>query len=293
MENNNNIKNNLKMKKIVLILATLCSSLLLQGQTEKKFYVNLHGGYALATANDNSAYLSMGISNYNYTQLSTNTYQLEIPKIGFGKGAQAGLSVGYIFNKYLGAEVSGDYFMGGNSEVTYQMLNGQHGVAKLYAKGYLVKPAVIFHAGFSKINPYVKLGLIVGKTKLYKEREDFGVLGNPNTVINNTEEFRGNLSLGYKGSFGMSYSLSSKIAVFGELDFNKIAFTPKESSYTKYVKDGVDLLGTFTASQVSSEYPSSYIGTTGSPDPNKPTIKPQFQTDLSSVGLSFGVNYTF
>lgn len=282
------------MKKIVLSLFMLLSwSMLTQAQVEKKFYVNLRGGYALAMSNDNRSYLGLGVSNYNAEEISAGKYDLSIPKIGFGKGFQTGFSVGYIFNKYLGTELSADYLMGGNSTITYQALNGERDVTTLHSKSYFAKPAIVFHAGFTKMNPYVKLGFILGKSSLFKEVETINSHGTPNENYSTAVEFKGGTSFGYKGTMGMSYQISSKFYVFGELDFNKISYTPNKSIITKYMINGVDTLGSLTVYQSQTEYPTSYTSQTGVPDPNLPNKQPRFQTDLSSMALSFGVNYVF
>lgn len=259
------------------------------GQTENKFYIKIKGGYNFATSSsvDNRLYM-----DFNRTDFPTSS-EISNAKIGLGKGFDFGLNAGYSFNKYLGTELGINYFIGGESS-TKSTYGAQYSKYIISAKTISVNPSLVFRADFTKINPYIKLGFVFGKSTFNQDWDLLGVAGDPNQKLDATKKFSGGISWGYNGSFGINYSLTSKMSLFGEAILNKVSYSPKKSSYIKYNVNGVDLLPTLNLKDRETEYVSSYTEDYTLPPSitnNQTKKETSFQVDLSNIGLNFGLIY--
>lgn len=273
--------------KLTLLFITINSF----AQLEKKFYVGINGGYNLNTTK-NLDFAENAKFGSNYTEISTGRYNYSQGEAELGKGFQFNINAGYVFNKYLGTELAIGYFVGGKSEIKGLLLNGQYDKSMNSARGILVKPSLFFHAGLEKINPYLKLGITLGKIKLLYDRETFGVAGDPNTLVESTREFDGGIAFGYQGAFGMTYNVGSGLNLVGELSLNRLVYSPKESHLTTYKVNGEEMVGLIPLRDREFVYVSEVVGPE-TIDSNQPAKTGKIQADLSSISLNLGVIYNF
>jgi hypothetical protein len=114
-------------------------------------------------ANTGATY-SFGI--INTTQLSAGVGTQEIAKINLGKGFNVGLNFGYIFNKNIGVELGASYLMGAKTNTAITSYTGDYRYNEISVKMIVIKPTIVFRAGFDKLNRYAKIGMVIDSGKI-------------------------------------------------------------------------------------------------------------------------------
>ena len=112
------------MKKLLfgtIVTMFTLSALQSTAQMKKGAYVGVNVGYNAGAGNANVDFLDvMNSSN------TTTIDESENIKFSFGKGINAGISFGYMFNENIGAELGVQYLIGGKTKYT-QTNNGGFG----------------------------------------------------------------------------------------------------------------------------------------------------------------------
>lgn len=264
-------------KKLTLVFA-ICfftSSLFAQGA-----YVNINAGYGLGMGS---------FSSSNRTQTTTST-TYENVKISFGKGLDLGASFGYMFNKNIGAELGLSYLIGSKTTITDKSTNGTT-EDNYSAKMFRINPSLIIAAGFDKINPYAKLGLIVGSGSLMIETNDISTNGDKDL---SETKFNGGFAIGLNAGVGVLYSLSEKMSLFGEINMVSLSYAPTKSEMTKGTFNGVDYLSQLDVRDKQTEYTDSYTRNNSTPiDVTKPSQDTKQNMPFGSVGLKIGLRINF
>ncbi len=245
------------------------------------FYLNSNSSYNFSLA-------SIPVSA-NYSPSKTESVHGS-----FGKGFDLGIGGGYGFSKNIAAEINFTYLMGGKIDFqdSYDP-NTPPNKETLKGRMYRLIPTIKISTG-EKIKPYAKVGLILGLgTKLIDESLRYNYMWSETTNrIEETTEFNGGLSLGFKGNLGADFSLNDKLGLFAELNFVSQAWAPKNATVTKYLVNGEDKLSSMDLRDKETEFVESY-------DPNA-TIEP-YQTNkslklflpFSSWGINIGLKFTF
>jgi len=274
------------MKKLVGSLALILATISTQAQTEKGAYAQFNFGYnqGINGKDTGAAYI---YSLYNFTEVNATTKKTELANVGLGKGIHIGADFGYMFNKNVGAELGISYLLGGKISTSQTYLSGNYGNQETSSKMLQIKPTLVLAAGFEKINPYAKIGVVIGSGKI--TTEGTGKIGG--NITNYTYEYSKGTPIGFQGSVGALYKLNSKIGLFGELTFINLSYAPKKGSLTKYTKNGVDQLPGLDVDDKEIVFEDSI--STGPNDPNAPQklLKEPFSFD--SIGLNVGMRYSF
>ena len=272
-------KKNMKtFKTSILLSALLISTIFCKGQG---IYINSNTAYEFSLA-------PMAISA-NY---SSN--KIESVKGSFGKGLDIGLGAGYNFNKNIAAEIDLNYLIGGKIDFSDASdINTPTETETLKGRMFRIIPTIKVSGG-EKVRPYAKVGIVLGVgTKLIDESVRYNYLF-AGTVdkYEETTEFSGGMSLGFKGNAGIDFSFSEKFGIFAEVNFISQSWAPKKAEITSYEVNGADKLSTLDVRDKETEFVDSY-------DPNLP-IEP-YQSDkslqiylpFSSWGFNAGVKFTF
>ena len=247
------------MKTIVskkTIIACVLALFTFNSFAQKNFYVKLNGGY------------NMGIVSYN----GTNT-------------------AGYMFNKFIGAELGVSYLIGNTVSLTDKS-NTSSSTENVSTRLLNFMPSLLITPGLEKLNPYAKFGLCLGSASITDKLESTSSNGSTNTTTNQTMVFDGGMAIGFMGTLGLSYKINDKVSLIGELNISSISYSPTKSEYIENKQNGVDQLSSMTKNQKITEFVNSYSEDNNSQsDPNSPrkSIAPSFP--FSSVGLTIGVMY--
>jgi opacity protein-like surface antigen len=108
------------------------------------------------------------------------------------------------------------------------------------------------------------------------------------------EKFTGRMAIGFQASAGAEYNVSDLIAVYAEVNFNGISYTPGKSELTVYEVDDVDQLDQLTVYEKETTFVKTLTYDYGSiPDPDKPREELRYSYPFSGIGMNFGVKFKF
>ncbi len=280
------------MKKIFKIIAIILFSWQITAQEQKpknRFYFSIHSGYNLSsgnTENINTGFLRLGWPGFNVEQNGTTTTSSN-SKFNMGSGISYGGSFGYNFNKYLGSEVAVSYLKS-ESDINYRLSNSRT-INNFNSKMLQIKPCLIVSAGFEKIDPFIKFGLVLGKISINNNVE----LGNAVLSRQYTFLYDGGLAVGYTGAFGINYNLGNNLLISLDTNFINLSYSPKKQTFTQFSENGVDKTS-LIVNPVREEYfdeleeDPSFV-----PDPNAPQKRTSESISFGSFGFNLGVKYGF
>jgi outer membrane protein W len=286
-------KKTMKKSLMALILglgtASLVNAQQKSAETPKDsgFYVSVQGGYNLPMAQQTLEYFDLT----NTTSIPGPDRYENIP-VSFGKGANVGLNLGYMFTKNMGAELGFNYLMGSEYTVSTRYNSDPNRTIDrtMSAKMMQFKPAMVFRTQFNKLSPYAKVGLLVGVGSKIK----LGTLENDPDYNYRSEErweYDGGTSFGMHGALGAEYAINNKIGVFGEITGTGLTYAPKKGKMVTYTENGVDYLSDYDVRQKEIDFQNgSYVDDGGKDKPKK--VGKQY-TPFSSIGLNVGVRFKF
>jgi hypothetical protein len=279
------------MKKLLLsvfVLTSILTNTSAQAQ-EKGFYASLNTGYNFGASTNKDYQYGEFLEFYNYTTDASGESNYEAIALSLGKGLNVNASFGYNFTKNIAVELGINYLLG--SETTALQTNASSNFrseSKFSAKMLQIKPTLVLSAGYDKINPYAKFGVVIGTGKANLE-----VSGTSTGFSTNSNyELSEGTPIGFHGGIGLTYSLNSKISLFGEITSVNLNFSPKKGKLTEATVNGVDQLPLMDVEDKEIDFVDTfYTGTVTSP--NQPSKSPAFALPFSSLGLNVGVKYNF
>ncbi len=266
------------MKKITKYIIAVTIVLISSNSFAQKFYIKLNGGYNFVGA----------AATKTNSKTSGNVTDYEKSPFSLGKGISFGGAFGYMFNKFIGSELDVSYLVGGTS--TMDRI-GFYSYRFSWTSTFIsFVPTVIITPGFEKINPYAKLGIILGTgTYKYKEMTD-----GPTSNSNATLLFNGGLAIGINSCFGASYKINKHVSVLGELSVISLSYGATRSELIERIENGVDILPSISIRNKITEYSNSFTEDSRSiPDENLPRKGSIENEPFSSVGFNIGIQYHF
>ena len=154
-----------------------------------------------------------------------------------GTGVNANIALSWMINKYIGTEIAINEFYGASvyKKDFYTWGNGTSGYGwRSYEEtrwGMMLQfiPSVIITPGLNKVNPYARLGLIIGAIpKVYQKSLSYESVGYTYSTDN---YYYGGISLGFASAAGADFRLTRIITFFSEIDFNYARYSPKYGFY--------------------------------------------------------------
>jgi hypothetical protein len=211
----------------------------------------------------------------------------------YGTGANVRIAGGYMFSRYVGAELGISDFWGlkKTQELNYQ--GGEGGsyntIYKRSAMVVNITPAIMVTPGFDTWNPYARFGLSMGVFPVIYETQTQTTGG---TVYQTTGKYSGGFPLGYSAALGLEYKLSNSFRLSAEFDCEGMNYAPSKWEITKYTINDADHLGDLTTKQKKTEFEKSYDKSEVIPDdsPNK-ALRKYFP--LSNVSVNIGARFIF
>ncbi len=276
------------MKKIlfsVIVTMFTLNTLQLNAQVKKGAYASIHVGYSLAAGSSNV----LGLSNTT----STNTTQdMEQIKFSFGKGANAGLAFGYMFNEHIGAELGVQYLIGGKTKAK----DTDNSTAFPYtqtgdvsAKMVQINPSLVLATTINKMSPYAKFGVVIGSGKITVNSNNVY----PSNNNSNKIEMKGGTAIGFSAAMGLNIPINANLSFSGELNMINMQYAPTKASTTMYTVNGVDKLSTLSVRDKETEY-LKVVTTSSTPRPNTlPRQENLIAMPFGSIGINVGVKYNF
>jgi opacity protein-like surface antigen len=280
------------MKKIVLLVSVAFLGFAAKAQN---FYAELNVGYGLGMPTS-----SLGVENYmdlagdgSYSKAITGT---------LGGGLNLSLAPGYMINKYIGVELGLNYFMGSKVVVS----NTHTSNSEIYDKStassnqFRIIPSVVFNTGGEKLYGYAKAGLVLpvfGETTGVREASQLTPLGVIKTDVSTTT--LGNFTVGFRGSVGLGYNVSSLIGINLEVYHTSLTINPKSRVIDSYSVAGQDALALAKPYDKEINYVNevntSSNNASYNPDYSKDSAKEEIgqKNNFSNLGVALGIRFNF
>jgi hypothetical protein len=274
-------------------------SLLLIALTNVSFaqgiYFKIGGGYGLPIATS----IIGQQQTRNQDQTGNNNTNIETTKntsASFIAGANGNIGVGFMFSKYLGAEITAQYVAGKTYKI-YDVYNyksdnltgSQWDKSSISCKAIYINPSFIITPG-SKL-PYGRFGFILGAPKIKEESSHYYDLDGTSTS-STKGELKNNLSVGFQGALGMKWTLGNKIDLFTEVSVISMTVYTKEYTLTESISNGTDNLAAMQTYYKKTVYKKEItVDNSASTDINKPRQAIRESNAFSSISLQVGIVY--
>lgn len=242
-------------------------------------FVNLNGGYNLMMSSGN-------LPNFYSIKSTSSTDTYEQIDVSLGKGLNFGGGLGYMFNKHLGAELCFSYLIGGKSKAQDIYPGGKTDYT-LSAKMFRLNPTLVVTSGFEKVNPYAKIGLIIGSGSVIEETVDYDG-GDVTTFL---LKMNGGIALGGNAGLGLLFKLRKNVFLFSEVNMINLSFAPKKGKITKATYNGMDVLGDLTTSEKEIEYVESFTESNSPQPDSQPSKGLKTKLPFGSAGIQLGIRF--
>lgn len=267
------------MKKILCMLVLGLSA----GSALAQLYVRGNIGYNLPANGQQigSDYKSV----YDPQNGVTNT-KSEAVYGSFGSGLSFQLAVGGAINGSFGYDVEAGYLNGKKYSVNQHYSNGsdiENQETSTKSQSFQLAPSLTFTAGTGSIQPYTRIGPVIGFTKL--KYEDFESDTYNGTKEKTEYEYTGGISVGFKGVLGVVFNADKKVQFFGEVNFLSMSYAPKEGEITAYTFNGDDALNSIPKEQRKIKFKDEVKS---GDDAN---IQLRDKYSMGSIGIQVGVKY--
>ena len=263
------------MKKAILLF--VCLVYVAFAYAQDTFYISLGVGAGINTARTYDLY----------------TDAKKVHPIGLGKGFAPVLRAGIFVNDFMAIELGVAYRMGFNTKIDASSASSKSiqstkstGWDK-YAGGMLqLVPAVLIQPNLDlgSVAPYARVGVLIGIIPNIKDKFDITIGSNHYTGI---YKYTGGVSFGGSAALGCDINLSDNLAIYVEVYYDAMSYSPKKAKYTKFTLNGEDQLGTMKTGQKETSFVKDLTGFVyedGSPDQQLKNSYP-----FNNVGLNFGV----
>lgn len=234
-------KNYFKMVSLVFVFSLLTTTLFAQGP-----YVGVNVGYGFNMGSQNIN----GINDY-IKKNDWRTYdQIDV---SFGKGLNLGVAFGYMFNENIGLELGISYLIGAKTIANYKSSDEVRDYT-LSSNMLRINPSLIIAAGFEKINPYAKVGMVIGSgSAMYEYYEN-----DEGDIKTRKMKLNGGLAFGLSSAVGIMFNLSDKMSFFGELNMINLSYAPTKGELVEAYDEGIDLLPLMTVRDIKTEFVDGY-----------------------------------
>lgn len=285
------------MKKITILTLISFFSLSLFAQT---FYIKPFLGYGF---NMNGEDITES-SYYFYEDYDTinDYYSYEAFKMCNGKGLRYGVAAGIDVSQNIAFEFGVLYTKSQSSEVTYTD-DGVYDFSTTYSLNLLhsyyfkssswqVSPEISINCNPGLFTPYLKLGAVIGFTKI-KDSYEMAVTTylpgyRPFENINSAMEYDRKSSVGVTSTIGCDIYIADNFYLFTELRYTNIYCTPTNGEIIEYNVNGDDELKSLNNSQRYYEFVESYSEADNS-DPDEPTKLIYNRFALNNISIQAGM----
>jgi hypothetical protein len=276
-----------KMKKrslnqIVTLFIIVLLTNNIYGQSK---YLNINAGYGFKMSSGN-------VVDFYNSAGSINSYTAKQINLSLGKGINFGGAFGYMFNKNIGTELGFNYMLGdkSNASPNSYFSNFDKIDYNLYARMLRINPSIVIASGLNVINPYAKIGLIIGSGSVFKEE----ILNQGSNITINKIKMNGSLAIGGNAGLGVLCKLSKKMSCFGEINMVNLSYAPTKGKIEVATYNGIDVLSTKTTSEKEIEYVDSYTYFDSNPPAlSEPSKGLKSKMPFGSVGITLGMRICY
>lgn len=288
---------------------------------EPRFYVNIHGGYALGLGSTFKFYpddvTSIAVQQIeNSPQVRNVKYKEESE--GLGEGFRFGLGFSYIINDFINVGIDLDYFRSTINKIRdssfYKTKTRNGNIDELsYNEKYKISydanlltfsPNITFKAiSRPKFFIYNKVGgiVILRPKPIQHESRDGNYRMGGQGVFRDSSSFNQrryewgikNPAFGFIGGIGAQVKLTQTIRTFAEFQISYVIFKVRNRTLTNFIIDGTEMINTLPISDREIIFRKSFTSEESDVDPSKPGIAIYQRFPITYVGLQLGIAYRF
>lgn len=272
--------------KGILLLFIL---IVFQNANAQKFYFSFGGGPSIGMAKE--SYLN----NYDIAVVNATTELETANQISFGKGFNSHFRLSYRINTKLNFSLEASYLQGAkNSFSQKRTMNNPLRISELqgdlFGEMWSFSPSLVFSPFNNRFSPYIRIGPSFNYGKTYEELRIIDM----KTIVS-TEEFIGEVALGFLADLGLKYFVDENWEIYAEFRFHAFSFEPTESQLTRYEIDGVDELNSLNTHERKTVYKdkiTEFQGTYGFVGIEQPFQELSISQPFSNAQFLIGISYS-
>jgi hypothetical protein len=290
------------MKKIILTGCVGFAMLFASNANAQGFYAEISGGYGFGLGEN-----QLGMETY--TDLTGDeSYERSINGT-LGSGLNLTIAPGYMFTKYIGAELGINYFLGTETTLNESSSSNPEltGYSKTtaYSNQFRIIPSLVLNTGGDKLYGFAKVGFVLPVTGatfgMFDAEQNMTVTpGESIAKVDIETKTVGNFSLGFRGSMGIGYQVTDMISINAEAFYTSLHINANNRVVEKRDIGGVNTLEGLptyaTETEFVDELNSSSNNASTNPanfDSDSPKEEITNPTNFSQIGFQIGVRFNF
>ena len=279
---------NKNIKSIILFSILILAS---SKSFTQNAYLKFQSGYQISS-NPSSGQNTVSNTSSTFTTTTTTS-----KNIGLGTGLNFGAAIGYDFSENIGAEIGVNYLFGHKYELTDESTNLNMNntydnlTSTIYSRMLFINPSFILKASAPKLNPYMRLGIVMGIGSVRSENTTESSMNNISSKEYTKFITNGGLAWGANGAIGVVHELNQQISIYAEASIQSINYKPKKSEMVEAELNGNDILNTYSNREKISEFSDKYtrVDSGNTPNPNQAKESARINLPLSNLLLQIGV----
>ena len=241
--------------KTLLVCMIISISYLAQAQDNvtvhdsKKFYLRVGGGYSFESGktefNNADPNGLTGIVQSTDVTVSANGSSTNVKSLNgtVGAGVKANITIGYMFNTYIGAELAVNYFHSDKTMIGRLRSPQMNSEENVYLRGFDVSPGIFLTPNFKRINPYARIGLIVPVSGYLiietGARNKNGGGAGTDIMVEGKSKVKSSFSVGYFGAMGVNFPINTVLSIFGGVEIKNLSIKSKSAKITEYATTAI------------------------------------------------------
>lgn len=224
-----------------------------------------------------------------------------------GAGVKANITVGYMFNPYIGAELGVSYFHGDKTLIGRLRSPQVASEENTYLRGFDVAPGIFLTPNFKTINPYARMGVIIpiaGELNIEtRAKQANGGGSGTDIMVEAKSEVKAHFSVGYFGAVGVNYPVNDNLSIFAEVEIKNLSIKSKSAEITEYATTAItngesqlvpgQQLADLPVYEKQFEFSDDYTqSSTTAPDQNAPRQIPTQFVNASGTGINVGIRFS-
>lgn len=279
----------------------------------KRIYFRIGGGYSFQSGktefNDADPNGITGIKQSTDIFVSEDGNSINVKSLNgtVGEGIKASITVGYMFNPYIGAELTVSYFHGSKTLIGRLRSPQGNSEENVYLRGFDVAPGIILTPNFKKVNPYTRLGFIFPVSgdltiETVAKKVNGGGAGT-DILVEAKSKVKSEFSMGYYGAIGVNFSIKNNISIFVEVEFKNLSIKSNSAKIEEYSTTAItngqsqlvpgQQLADLTVYQSQFDFTNNYNQSAIlAPNQNEPRKIPTQYVNTSGTGINLGLRFS-
>ena len=151
----------------------------------------------------------------------------------------------------------------------------------------LINPSLVISAGTEGVSPYARIGAIIGVAPKIASKL---TIDDAQDIAVAEDKLTGGVATGFSAALGITYPVSPKVSIFGELAYNGLSYKPTQREIVKITENGVNETITdvydFAKQSIEDEVSADYADAAFDADKQLSHSYP-----LSNLGLNVGIQF--